>query len=44
MKPEGRLPAEILEAADRVGIRTLGMPPELGPQAPIRVYARHPST
>src|SRR6266853_1521675 len=30
MKPEGRLPAEILAAADRIGIRTLGVPEEFG--------------
>src|SRR5712691_5023060 len=30
MKPEGRLPGEILEAADRIGIRTLGVPEEFG--------------
>ena len=30
MKPEGRLPNEILEAADRIGIRTLGVPEEFG--------------
>jgi alkylation response protein AidB-like acyl-CoA dehydrogenase len=30
MKPEGRLPAEILAAADRIGVRTLGVPEEFG--------------
>lgn len=30
MKPEGRLPDEILAAADRIGIRTLGVPEEFG--------------
>jgi alkylation response protein AidB-like acyl-CoA dehydrogenase len=30
MTPEDRLPPEILEGADRVGIRTLGVPEELG--------------
>jgi len=30
MTPEGRLPNEILEAADRIGIRTLGVPEEFG--------------
>ena len=30
MKPEGRLPAEILETADKVGIRTVGVPEEYG--------------
>jgi alkylation response protein AidB-like acyl-CoA dehydrogenase len=30
MKPEGRLPPAILEGAETVGIRTLGVPPEFG--------------
>ncbi len=30
MKPEGRLPNAILEAADVIGIRTLGVPEEFG--------------
>src|SRR5215470_13792575 len=30
MRPEGRLPNEILTAADRIGIRTLGVPEEFG--------------
>ena len=30
MDPDGRLPREILEAADRIGIRTLGVPEEFG--------------
>jgi alkylation response protein AidB-like acyl-CoA dehydrogenase len=30
MDPDGRLPRAILEAADRVGIRTLGVPEEFG--------------
>src|SRR5512140_3050003 len=30
MKPEGRLPAAILEGAEKVGIRTLGVPEEYG--------------
>ena len=30
MNPEGRLPASILEGAERVGIRTLGVPEEFG--------------
>jgi alkylation response protein AidB-like acyl-CoA dehydrogenase len=30
MKPEGRLPPEILEGAEKVGIRTLGVPEEFG--------------
>jgi alkylation response protein AidB-like acyl-CoA dehydrogenase len=30
MNPDGRLPASILEGADRIGIRTLGVPEEFG--------------
>jgi alkylation response protein AidB-like acyl-CoA dehydrogenase len=30
MQPEGRLPASILEGADKIGIRTLGVPEEFG--------------
>jgi alkylation response protein AidB-like acyl-CoA dehydrogenase len=30
MDPEGRLPPQILEEADRIGIRTLGVPEEFG--------------
>ncbi len=30
MKPEGRLPVKILETADAIGIRTLGVPEEFG--------------
>jgi len=30
MDPEARLPAEILQQADRIGIRTLGVPEEFG--------------
>jgi len=30
MKPEGRLPNKILEVADEIGIRTLGVPEEFG--------------
>ncbi len=30
MRPEGRLPPEILAGADKVGIRTLGVPEEFG--------------
>jgi acyl-CoA dehydrogenase len=30
MDPEARLPAEILEGADKIGIRTLGVPEEFG--------------
>jgi alkylation response protein AidB-like acyl-CoA dehydrogenase len=30
MDPDARLPREILEAADKIGIRTLGVPEEFG--------------
>ena len=30
MNPDARLPASILEGADRIGIRTLGVPEEFG--------------
>ncbi|WP_161141759.1 acyl-CoA dehydrogenase family protein [Propylenella binzhouense] len=30
MQPEGRLPPEILEGCEAIGIRTLGVPPEFG--------------
>jgi alkylation response protein AidB-like acyl-CoA dehydrogenase len=30
MRPEGRLPPSILEGADKIGIRTLGVPEEFG--------------
>ncbi len=30
MEPEGRLPASILDSADKIGIRTLGVPEEFG--------------
>src|SRR5436305_9241560 len=30
MEPEQRLPREILEAADKIGIRTLGVPAQFG--------------
>jgi alkylation response protein AidB-like acyl-CoA dehydrogenase len=30
MKPDGRLPSKILEVADEIGIRTLGVPEEFG--------------
>src|SRR3978361_812177 len=30
MEPEGRLPASILEGAEKVGLRTLGVPEEFG--------------
>src|SRR5579872_5919894 len=44
MKPEDRLPAEILEGAEKVGIRTLGVPEEFGgieldPATEVRTFA-----
>ena len=30
MNPDARLPASILEGADKIGIRTLGVPEEFG--------------
>src|SRR6266536_1741619 len=44
MEPEQRLPREILEAADRIGIRTLGVPEEfvgvqLDPAAEVQTFA-----
>src|SRR5437870_5905412 len=44
MEPEQRLPREILEAADRIGIRTLGVPEEFGgieldPKSEVRTFA-----
>ena len=30
MNPDGRLPRKILEVADQIGIRTLGVPEEFG--------------
>src|SRR6266403_6002445 len=44
MEPEQRLPREILEAADRIGIRTLGVPEEFGggqldPAAEVQTFA-----
>jgi len=44
MEPEGRLPREILEGADRLGIRTLGIPDqyggtELDPKTEVQTFA-----
>ncbi|MPZ55711.1 MAG: hypothetical protein GEU91_04270 [Rhizobiales bacterium] len=44
MTPEDRLPPEILEGADRIGIRTLGVPEEYGgleldPAAEVQTFA-----
>jgi len=44
MTPEQRIPRELLEAADRVGIRTLGVPEEFGgtgldPEAEIQTFS-----
>jgi len=44
MTPEDRLPKEILEGADKIGIRTLGVPEEFGgieldPKSEIRTFA-----
>ena len=44
MEPEARLPAEILEQADRIGIRTLGVPEQYGgtqlePASEVRSFA-----
>ena len=44
MDPEARLPAEILREADRIGIRTLGVPEEFGgvqldPASEVRSFA-----
>jgi len=44
MKPEGRLPAKILETADSIGIRTLGVPEEFGgtpldPKTEVQTFA-----
>src|SRR5215475_7404102 len=44
MRPEGRLPNEILTAADRIGIRTLGVPEEFGgveldPASEVQIFA-----
>ena len=44
MKPEGRLPRKILEVADEIGIRTLGVPEEFGgtpldPKTEVQTFA-----
>jgi len=44
MKPEGRLPDKILQVADEIGIRTLGVPEEFGgtpldPKTEIQTFA-----
>src|SRR5689334_6940763 len=44
MDPDARLPAAILEGADRIGIRTLGVPEEFGgteldPAAEVQTFA-----
>ena len=44
MSPEDRLPANILETADQIGIRTLGIPEEFGgtpldPKTQMQTYA-----
>jgi alkylation response protein AidB-like acyl-CoA dehydrogenase len=44
MRPEDRLPREILEVADRIGIRTLGVPEEFGgtaldPKSEVQTFA-----
>ena len=44
MEPEGRLPPRILDAADRIGIRTLGVPEEFGgveldPASEVQTFA-----
>ena len=44
MKPEGRLPNRILEVADEIGIRTLGVPEEFGgtpldPKTEVQTFA-----
>ena len=44
MEPEARMPKEILEKADEVGIRTLGVPEEFGgigldPNAEVKTFA-----
>ena len=44
MDPDGRLPDAILEGADRIGIRTLGVPGadggvELEPDTEVRTFA-----
>ncbi|HEY2527754.1 MAG TPA: acyl-CoA dehydrogenase family protein [Xanthobacteraceae bacterium] len=44
MRPELRLPGEILQGADRIGVRTLGVPEEFGgieldPKSEVRTFA-----
>ena len=44
MTPEGRLPKKILEVADEIGIRTLGVPEEFGgtpldPKTEVQTFA-----
>src|SRR5512134_887291 len=44
MKPEGRLPSKILEVANQIGIRTLGVPEEFGgtpldPKTEVQTFA-----
>ena len=44
MNPEGRLPRKILEVADQIGIRTLGVPEEFGgtpvdPRTEVQTFA-----
>ena len=44
MDPDARLPAEILRQADRIGIRTLGVPEEFGgvqldPESEVQSFA-----
>jgi len=44
MAPEGRLPAKILQVADQIGIRTLGVPEEFGgtpldPKTEVQTFA-----
>ena len=44
MDPDGRLPREILEGADKIGIRTLGVPEEFGgteldPETEVQTFA-----
>lgn len=44
MNPEGRVPLEILEAIDSIGVRTLGIPEEFGgveldPENEVRTFA-----
>src|SRR6476620_4651938 len=47
MTPEDRLPREILEGADKIGIRTLGVPEEFGgvelePGSEVQTFALLP--